>query len=105
MRANTEENAWRAELRKGLTETLSGSVSFAHLNRDGSTWLPAEGPAAATWPINFLNPVPFSDRKRDKWKLVLDWLPTESTSLQLNYEHSKDNYGASTAGLGMGSAD
>ncbi|MBP7080924.1 MAG: MtrB/PioB family decaheme-associated outer membrane protein [Rhodocyclaceae bacterium] len=105
MRANTEENAWRAELRKGLTETLSGSVSFAHLNRDGSTWLPAEGPAAATWPINFLNPVPFSDRKRDKWKLVLDWLPTESTSLQLNYEHSKDNYGASTAGLVDGTAE
>lgn len=105
MRGSNEESTWRLQLRKGLSETVSGSLAFSHSDRDGSTWLPAEGVANAAIPINFLNPVPFADRKRDKWRLVVDWMPTESASVQLNYESSKDKYGESKAGLKDGSSE
>lgn len=105
MRASTSESTWRLQLRKALMDGLSGSLAFMHSDRDGSTWHPAEGEAEADHPINFLNPVPFADRKRDKWRLVVDWMPIDSASLQLNYENARDKYGDSLAGLKDGKAE
>lgn len=104
MRGKTEEDTWRLQLAKAVSETVSGSISFLHSKRDGSTWHPAEGVADADHPINFVNPAPYADRKRNQWRVMLDWAPTDALSLQLNLEHAKDEYGAGKSGLHDGKA-
>jgi len=106
VRAKTEEIGWRAELRRSLSETLTGAVSYASSRRDGaSSWLkpnslPATGiteqsdtqiySRTATFPVMFMN------RIRDKVKLSADWYATQRLSLQFVVEDAKDAYGAPT---------
>lgn len=102
MRGKTEETTWRVQLGRALSESISGSIAFSHANRDGSVWHPAEGVVDAALPINFVNPAPYADRKRDQWRMSLDWAPSDALSLQFNLEQSKDKYGAGRAGLQNG---
>lgn len=104
MRGKTDETTWRLQLARALSETVSGSIAYLHSKRDGSTWNPAEGAADADLPLNFVNPAPYADRKRNQWRMMLDWAPTDAMSLQFNLEHAKDEYGAGRSGLQDGSA-
>lgn len=87
-RTSIEETTWRLQLRRGFSETLNGSLGYLHSKRDGS------GDVAAT--VGGLqvamNPLHISDRKRDKWRGMLDWSPTDKLSLQFSLEDARDEY-------------
>ena len=106
VRAKTEEIGWRAELRRSLSETLTGAVSYASSRRDGaSNWLkpnslPATGVTelsdSAIYSRTAIFPMMFMNRIRDKVKLSVDWYATQRLSLQFVVEDAKDAYGAPT---------
>ena len=106
LRAKTEEIGWRTEVRRSLSETLSGAVSYASSRRDGaSSWLkpnslPATGVTEQSdtqiYSRTAIFPVMFMNRIRDKVKLSADWFATQRLSLQFAVEDAKDSYGAPT---------
>jgi len=106
LRAKTEEIGWRAEMRRSLSETLTGAVSYASSRRDGaSSWLkpnslPATGVTEQSdtqiYSRTAIFPVMFMNRIRDKVKLSADWYATQRLSLQFMVEDAKDAYGAPT---------
>lgn len=99
MRNKTDEVAWNLQVRRAMSESMNGSVALQHANRTGSTWHPAEGVAAADHPINFLNPAPFADRKRDKVRAAIDWAPASNVQMQLVGEFARDKYETGRAGV------
>jgi MtrB/PioB family decaheme-associated outer membrane protein len=102
LRAKTDETGLRAELRRRMSEDVSGAVSFEHSKRDGSNWLKDNSGFGVT-EITDPNAVgtdfsrgifmpTLADRKRDKVKLHADWQPSESLSLQGYVETGKDKF-------------
>lgn len=106
VRAKTEEIGWRAELRRNLSETLTGAVSYASSRRDGaSNWLkpnslPATGVTelsdSSIYSRTAIFPMMFENRIRDKVRVLADWSVSERLSLQFAVEDAKDAYGAPT---------
>jgi hypothetical protein len=105
LRAKTHETSYRGELRRAMTETFSGAISYVHSERDGSSWLkpnalPATGTTAVSDAAIFnrtaIFPFIFMDRKRDKVKVSADWSPMDRLSLQFTAEDGKDKYSAPT---------
>lgn len=104
LRYETEEIGYRVELRRRMTETVSGAVSFVSSDRDGSNWLrdnsglgvtEVADPAAAFAATAIFMPT-LADRKRDKARLLANWQATDSLSLQLTVENGKDKFTAPT---------
>lgn len=105
LRAKTDETSYRAELRRAMSETFSGAISYVHSRRDGSSWLkPNALPATGVTPLSddaiftrtAIFPMIFMDRTRDKVKLTADWSPMDRLSLQFMLEDGKDKYSAPT---------
>ncbi len=91
-RAETEETAYRVELRRSLSETLTGAVAFMHEEREGSaparaTYNPATFPEG-----NVVMPYAWNDRDRDKVRVTLDWTATQRLSITAVLEDAKDKY-------------
>jgi MtrB/PioB family decaheme-associated outer membrane protein len=115
LREKTQETGYRAELRRTLSETLTGMISYVRTNREGSDWLRAalgtpaltDAVAAAEGGGRPVTPVMFMDRTRDKVKLSADWTPTEQLSLQFIVEDGKDSYDSPHTGVfkGLGDTD
>lgn len=99
-REKNDETGLRLELRRSLSETVNGAVSYVHSERDGADYLPANNNAAA----DFIDPVHFADRKRDKLRLTLDWTPAEAWSLQLQADAARDRYDGRPLGPERGTA-
>jgi hypothetical protein len=105
LRADTEEKTLRGELRRSISETLTGSLGAGHSeSATGSDWyslanVPAQGgglrrplflrpdfPGTATFPYNL------ADRKRDRSRPPwTGWRP-ERLQLQFVGEGSHDSY-------------
>lgn len=110
LREETRETGYRAELRRNLSETLTGAISYIRANREGSDWLQAalgtpvlsEAAAAALASGRPVTPFMFMDRKQDKVKLSADWAPTEQLSLQFIVEDGKDRYDSPHTGVFKG---
>jgi MtrB/PioB family decaheme-associated outer membrane protein len=95
-REKTEETAWRVEVRRSMSETVNGAISYVRSDRDGSSFLNnvlANGTAGS----NLIAPLHLADRERDKWRLSLDWTPVDALSLQFFFDDARDTYGARTA--------
>jgi MtrB/PioB family decaheme-associated outer membrane protein len=95
MRANTKEISYRAELRRSLSDTANGAVSYVHSQRTGDNWtFYGNNGQTGTQPLNTNAALPMTmmDRNRDKVKLSADWSPTSKLSLQFNLENGQDNY-------------
>ena len=120
LRGKTEEKGYRAELRRNMSETLNGAISYSSSKRNGSDWtsLSTLNPvgasaanlalinaycnglacygqqlsAASILGLSATTPFPLSmtDLERDKWKLSADWNPTERLSLQFIIENGTD---------------
>jgi MtrB/PioB family decaheme-associated outer membrane protein len=99
LRQKTNETTVRAELRRRMSENISGAISLSSSDRDGSGWLKdnaglgvtevsANDPALAT--AIFMPTL--ADRQRDKVKLQADWTPNKDLSLQFSAEHGTDKY-------------
>lgn len=87
LREDTRELAYRAELRRSLSETINAAVSYVQSKRDGGSWLNI-GPASATSTY----PMTMTDRTRDKVRVSVDWTPNDILSLQFMLEDGKDKY-------------
>ena len=108
LREWTREDGYRLELRKSMSEQLNATVGWVHSTRDGSHWMNL-GPASSLYPnpyqivryvdvyaANGTFPSTMMDRKRDKGRVMVDWLATDKLSLQLTVEDGKDKYSAPT---------
>ena len=118
MRRQTDEKTWRLQLRKAMSETLTGSLSYLHSKRDGTNWNPPETEVtaianqgavpytdASSTTTAWTNPFAFANRTRNKWRLMADWSPLEKVSLQFVYENSKDDYSSAKSGLQEGKGE
>lgn len=121
LRARTEETGVRAELRRRMSEDLSGAISVESRRRDGSNWLrdnsgrgvtEIDDPSAPG--IGFATGIfmpTLADRRRDKVRLHADWQASEQLSLQFAAEGGKDrfdtpgNYGLRSSGMNQLSLD
>lgn len=102
-RYETEETTLRAELRRSISETLNGALSFATSDRTGSDWLNTER-AGPTPGSNLIHPLHLADRDRNKVRLMLDWMPLEPLSMHFVGESAKDEYSGRTLGPREGKA-
>jgi MtrB/PioB family decaheme-associated outer membrane protein len=102
-REETEELSYRAELRRSLSETLNGALAFVRSDRDGSPWQTTTL-FNGTVGSNLVHPLHLADRKRDRWRVTLDWMPTEQLSFNFLYDDAKDSYGGRRLGATSGKA-
>ena len=93
-REKTDETILRLKLRRSLSETVNGSVSYARSDRDGTNFVTTVVNNGTTG-SNLLSPIHLADRERDQWRLAVDWTPTEPLSLQFAVDTSKDEYSLS----------
>ncbi len=99
-RLSIEETSYRMQLRRGLSETINGSLAFLRTNRDGSGDVPTTNAGA----YRAINPMHIADRTRDKWRGMIDWSPTAKLSFQFAAEDSRDDYAFRPA-VGVAAAD
>lgn len=90
-RKKTEETTLRAELRRSMSETLTGAVGVLHATRSGSDWLPMVA-FNGTVSSASIAPLHLIDRDRDTLRLTLNWTPLERLSLGLRVDGSRDKY-------------
>src|SRR5262245_23844061 len=92
-RETTDELAYRLELRRMMSETLTGAVSFVHSDRDGSPFQQTvQNTTPPTAGSNLIAPINLADRKRDKVRIALNWQPTDPLAIQFNVDNARDTY-------------
>jgi len=105
LRQTTDETSWWIQVRRSLTETISGSLSYVGSKRDGSDWLAPSssgvGLVTVTDPTsqlgsNAIYMPTMADRDRSKFRLLLNWMATEALSLQFAADVGRDDYNAPT---------
>ena len=99
LRQKTNEATVSAELRRRMSEDMSGAITLSSSNRDGSNWLKDNAGLGVTGVSDsdpYLTTAVFmptlADRQRDKIKLQADWTPSKDLSLQFSAEYGNDNY-------------
>ena len=105
------ETSYRVELRKTMSETFTGSVSFVSAKRDGkSPWLQptafnqvpnggtgvTEVSDAAIYNRTAIFPFIYMDRRQDKIRMTGNWAPIEKLSLQVFLDNGVDKFSAPT---------
>jgi len=103
-REKTDERTLRVDLRRAMSETLNGSIGYAHSKRTGSEWQTTVTTTPGQLGSNLVQPLHLADRDRDKIRATLGWTPVDKLDLQARAESSKDEYGGRTLGLQDGSA-
>lgn len=91
-RETTDETSLRAELRRSISETLTGALSYIHSTRGGSDWLFNFANNGITTTGNQVAPLTLADRDRDMVRLTLNWMPTAPLSLNLRLDAARDEY-------------
>ncbi|MFC5499454.1 MtrB/PioB family decaheme-associated outer membrane protein [Caenimonas terrae] len=102
LRQKTDETGVRAELRRRMSQDLSGAISVESRRRDGSNWLrdnsglgltevPDPSAPGAGLANGIFSPT-LADRRRDKVRLHADWQPNEKLAFQLAAEGGRDSY-------------
>jgi MtrB/PioB family decaheme-associated outer membrane protein len=103
-RSELDETTYRLQLRKAMSETVNGSLIYAHSDRDGGSYtLPLQGAGEAVT-MDQIRPLNLADRKRDKWRAMVDWSPMERLNLQFSVEDSRDKYSGLLFGITRGTA-
>ncbi|HQR21016.1 MAG TPA: MtrB/PioB family decaheme-associated outer membrane protein [Burkholderiaceae bacterium] len=105
MREQTDETSWWIQVRRSMTETISGSLRYTGSSRNGSDWLaPAAGgvglvtvsdPATQLGPNAIYIPT-MADRDRSVVRLLLNWMATDALSVQFAIDYGSDSYNAPT---------
>ncbi len=99
-RDRTDETSYRVELRRSMSDTVTGALAYVHSDRGGSpfsTTVLNNGAAGS----NLIAPIHLADRRRDKVRLSVNWDPTEQLGLQFMADEARDDYSARQA-LGLG---
>ncbi|WP_088280056.1 MtrB/PioB family decaheme-associated outer membrane protein [Ideonella sp. A 288] len=108
LRQDTDETTLRGELRRRLSEDVSGAISLSRSSRDGSNWLRPNSGVGVTEVSDVADPASgltlgsvfmptLADRTRDKARLFVDWQPSEELALQFSAEEGKDRFDVPTA--------
>lgn len=101
-RDKTEETSYRIELRRSMSETVTGALAYIHSERDGSPFrLTVLNNGAIAPSGNRVAPINIADRDRDKVRLSVNWTPAEPLSLQFAVDEARDSY-AQIHALGTG---
>ncbi|MCL4183186.1 MAG: MtrB/PioB family decaheme-associated outer membrane protein [Burkholderiaceae bacterium] len=99
LRQETEEIGYRAELRRRMSDNVSGAISFVTSRRDGSAWLwpntglgvsPVEPGAIITSAATFMPSL--ADRRRDKVRVFAVWQPSDALTLQAGVDTGRDRF-------------
>ena len=90
-RETTDETSIRAELRRSISETATGAVSYIHSERGGSEWL-VNTLVNGTIYSNQVAPWHLADRDRDMVRLTVNWMPAEPLSLNFRLDVARDEY-------------
>ena len=113
-RQQTDEDTYRLEVRRAMSDSLSGSLAYLYSDREGSDFrnlvtlngttnypnystltcgqaIPAD--ATAITRCGLLQPIHLADRTRHKLRLLADWSPIEALTAQFMVEGSDDDYG------------
>jgi len=91
-RDTTDEMSYRLELRRMMSETLTGAVMVVHSDRTGSPWLTTVLNDGVTPGSNLIAPISLADRTRDKVRFTANWNPTDPLTLTFFVEAAKDDY-------------
>ncbi|HXF65157.1 MAG TPA: MtrB/PioB family decaheme-associated outer membrane protein [Burkholderiales bacterium] len=102
-RDETEEVSARAELRRSVSETVTGALSYVRSERGGSPFLTNIVIGGATG-SNLVHPLHLADRDRDKVRLTVNWQPSLPLSIQFFADYAQDKYGGRALGLREGTA-
>lgn len=87
-RSSVDEKTYRIDLRRSMSEELSGSIGYSYATRTGSKYDDVNvGVDSAT-----ITPIYIADRQRDKLKFALDWAATNDFGMQASLAYTKDNY-------------
>lgn len=107
LRQKTDETGVRAELRRRMSENLSGSISLASSRREGSNWLRNNSGLGVTEVTDPSDPATgfdraifmptLADRQRDTVRLRADWQPTDELALQFSAQSGRDRYTSPSA--------
>ena len=106
IREKTDEWGGRVELRKPISETLTGALGYERSWRNGSTWLrPNAGVLSGVTPVSDteifgrtnIYPYTMTDRRRDMTKLSANWQPLDRLSVQVMLHGGADTYSAPTS--------
>jgi MtrB/PioB family decaheme-associated outer membrane protein len=83
----TDETTYHIKLKKRLSEKWSGSLSYSYADRDNS------GLDESTSSSNGdMDPIYVAERERDKWKLTLNFTPSEQLAFQFIVQDINDDY-------------
>ena len=99
-RETTDELSYKLELRRMMSETLTGAITYIHSDRDGSPFQQTVVTGGAPG-SNLIAPINLADRKRDKVRLSSTWMPTEPLSIQFFVDNAWDSY-SDRDGSGLG---
>jgi MtrB/PioB family decaheme-associated outer membrane protein len=117
LRGETQEWEYRAELRRSISETLTGALSYRYSERDGSDYYFICGGFTPCAPLIYggqysaetlatqlggtgVYPYMLQDRKTNRLRATADWSPLDRLSIQFMVENQSNRYDADTsAGL------
>ena len=119
VRAKNEETGYRLELRRSMSETLTGAIAYANSKRTGSDWTSLSnsaafvaaglgygktGPASKFINLNATNafPMNMADIDREKVKLSANWTPTEQLEVQFYAETGLDKNATASSAIAGG---
>jgi MtrB/PioB family decaheme-associated outer membrane protein len=102
-RDETEETSYKVDLRRSLSETINGAITYVHSEREGSDWL-VNTRNDGSIGSNLIHPLHLADRNRDKVRVGLDWTPSEPLSVQFVAEGADDEYSGRVLGPREGKA-
>ena len=94
-RSKLDEWNYGIQVRRGLSETINGSLGYVYSTRDGNSYSFANHPTA--FAENQINPIHIADRDRDRWRLQLDWTPVSNFTVQGTFEDARDDYSNSAS--------
>jgi MtrB/PioB family decaheme-associated outer membrane protein len=90
-RETTDELSYRVELRRSMSETVTGAVSYVYSDRDGSPFYRNIQTTGAVG-SNLIAPIHLADRERHKVRLSVNWTPSDPLSVQFFVDEARDNY-------------
>ncbi len=98
-RTSLKEWNYGIQLRRGLSETVNGSLGYIYSKRDGGGYSDTNHPTP--FAENQIRPWNIADRKRDRWRLKLDWAPVDVFTLTGVFDYAKDEYPTDGRPYGM----
>jgi MtrB/PioB family decaheme-associated outer membrane protein len=103
LREETDETTWYLQVRRNMTETVSGMLGYSSSKRDGSDWLAPGGSGGlvgvsdpAQLGSNAIYMPTLADRDRTKLRLLLTWTATDALTLQFAANVGRDEYSIPT---------